>query len=83
MANLAAASRYRRSSSCCQTDRPNPKWSSSAEFLSAHPDLADILNPLMAALTTENLTELNSKVAVDRAKPEDVASDFLTENGLL
>ena len=37
----------------------------------------------MAALTTENLTELNSKVAVDRAKPEDVASDFLTENGLL
>ena len=55
----------------------------SAEFLSAHPDIADILNPLMAALTTENLTELNSKVAVDRAKPEDVASDFLTENGLL
>src|SRR6478735_3038294 len=32
----------------------------STEFLSAHPDIADILNPLMAALTTENLTELNS-----------------------
>jgi osmoprotectant transport system substrate-binding protein len=55
----------------------------STEFLSAHPDLADILEPLMAALTTENLTDLNSKVAVDRAKPEDVAKDFLTENGLL
>ena len=55
----------------------------STEFLTAHPDIADILNPLMAALTTENLTELNSKVAVDRAKPEDVAKDFLTENGLL
>jgi osmoprotectant transport system substrate-binding protein len=37
----------------------------------------------MAALTTEKLTELNGKVAVDRAKPEDVAHDFLTEAGLL
>ena len=55
----------------------------STEFLTAHPDIADLINPLMAALTTENLTELNSKVAVDRAKPEDVAKDFLTENGLL
>jgi len=55
----------------------------STEFLTAHPDIADILNPLMAALTTENLTDLNSKIAVDREKPEDVAKDFLTENGLL
>ena len=55
----------------------------STEFLTAHPDVADILNPLMAALTTENLTELNGRIAVDREKPEDVASDFLTENGLL
>ncbi len=55
----------------------------SSEFLSAHPDVADILNPLMAALTTENLTELNGRIAVDREKPEDVANDFLTENGLL
>ena len=55
----------------------------STEFLTAHPDVADILNPLMAALTTENLTELNGKIAVDREKPEDVAKEFLTENGLL
>jgi osmoprotectant transport system substrate-binding protein len=55
----------------------------STEFLAAHPDLADVLNPLMAALTTENLTELNGRISVDREKPEDVAADFLTENGLL
>ncbi|HCB05953.1 MAG TPA: hypothetical protein DEQ43_17190 [Nocardioides bacterium] len=55
----------------------------STEFLTAHPDIADILNPLMAALTTENLTELNGRVAVDREKPEDVAADFLSQNGLL
>ena len=55
----------------------------SAAFLTEHPDVADILNPLMAALTTENLTELNGRIAVDREKPEDVATDFLTEDGLL
>jgi osmoprotectant transport system substrate-binding protein len=37
----------------------------------------------MAALTTENLTELNGRVAVDRETPEDVARDFLIEQGLL
>src|SRR3954449_1698772 len=55
----------------------------STEFLDAHPDVADVLNGLMKALTTENLTELNSKIAVDRQKPEDVAKQFLTDNGLL
>ncbi|MDX6373885.1 MAG: osmoprotectant transport system substrate-binding protein [Nocardioidaceae bacterium] len=55
----------------------------STEFLSAHPDIAGILEPLMAALTTQNLTDLNSKIAVDRQKPEDVAKQFLTDNGLL
>ena len=55
----------------------------SDSFLAAHPDVADILNALMAALTTEKLTELNGRVAVDREKPEVVAKDFLTEAGLL
>jgi osmoprotectant transport system substrate-binding protein len=55
----------------------------STEFLGAHPDIAAILEPLMAALTTENLTELNGKLSVDRQKPADVATQFLTDNGLL
>ncbi len=55
----------------------------SSDFLDAHPDVADTLNGLMAALTTEKLTELNGRVAVDRDKPEDVAHDFLTEQGLV
>lgn len=55
----------------------------STEFLDAHPDIADVLNPLMAALTTEKLTELNGRMAVDREKAADVAHDFLTEAGLL
>jgi osmoprotectant transport system substrate-binding protein len=55
----------------------------SADFLADNPEVADILNPLMAALTTEGLTELNGRMAVDREKPEDVAADFLAEEGLL
>lgn len=55
----------------------------STEWLDANPDAEAILNDLMAALTTEKLTELNGQVSVDRAKPEDVAKDFLTSEGLL
>jgi osmoprotectant transport system substrate-binding protein len=55
----------------------------STEFLDANPEIAEVLEPLMSALTTENLTELNGRVAVDRETPEDVARDFLEEEGLL
>jgi osmoprotectant transport system substrate-binding protein len=55
----------------------------STEFLKAHPDVADPLNNLMAKLTTDALTQLNGQVAVDRAKPEDVAQQWLSDNGLL
>lgn len=55
----------------------------SKEFLDANPDVADILSELMVALTTENLTEMNGKVSVDRAQPADVAKEFLESEGLL
>ena len=53
------------------------------DFLEQHPEVADVLNPLMAALTTDKLTELNGRISVDREKPADVAADFLQEEGLL
>lgn len=55
----------------------------SEAFLTAHPDVADVLNPLMAALTTEKLTELNARISVNREKAEDVAADFLSSEGLI
>ncbi len=55
----------------------------SSEFLQENEDIQQPLNSLMAALTTENLTELNARVAVAREKPEDVARDFLIQQGLL
>jgi osmoprotectant transport system substrate-binding protein len=55
----------------------------STEFLDAHPDVAEPLNNLMAKLTTEALTQLNGQGAVDRQKPEEVAQQWLSDNGLL
>ncbi|HEY3014358.1 MAG TPA: ABC transporter substrate-binding protein [Nocardioides sp.] len=55
----------------------------SSEWIANHQDAADALNALMAALTTEKLTELNGQVTVDRAQPEDVAKSFLEDEGLI
>lgn len=55
----------------------------SSEFLQAHPDVADPLNELMSKLTTDDLTQLNAEVSVDRQKPEDVAQQWLSDAGLI
>jgi glycine betaine/choline ABC-type transport system substrate-binding protein len=41
------------------------------------------LNAISAALTTENVTELNGRVEIDGEDPVDVAADFLETEGLL
>jgi osmoprotectant transport system substrate-binding protein len=53
------------------------------DFLNEHPDVADVLNPLSEVLTTDDLTELNGRVALNRELPEDVAKDYLQQQGLL
>jgi osmoprotectant transport system substrate-binding protein len=55
----------------------------STAFLAQHQDLAAVLNPLMAALTTEKLTELNGRVAGVRGTPGDVGRAGREEAGLL
>ena len=55
----------------------------STDWLADHQDAGDALNALMAALTTEKLTELNGRISVDREQPEVVAKDFLTSEGLI
>jgi osmoprotectant transport system substrate-binding protein len=53
------------------------------EFLTAHPDITALLDPVSEALTTEDLAALNLKVDADREKPADVATEWLTEKGLI
>jgi len=52
-------------------------------FLGENGDVEDLLNGLMAEITTEDLVDLNGQVANERAKPEDVARDYLEEKELL
>ncbi|HLK94225.1 MAG TPA: ABC transporter substrate-binding protein [Nocardioidaceae bacterium] len=55
----------------------------SQEVLDANPDIADTLNALSDELTTDDLADLNVQVAIERQKPEDVAQQYLEDNGLL
>jgi osmoprotectant transport system substrate-binding protein len=55
----------------------------STDFLKKHADVKDVLDSLMAKLTTDDLTQLNGKVGNERQKPEDVAKQYLQDQGLL
>jgi len=46
------------------------------EVLSAHPDIAEIINKVSSALDTDTITALNAKVDVDQEEYEDVAKAF-------
>src|SRR3954453_17637803 len=54
-----------------------------SDFIDANPDLEDVFNQLSAALTTEDLADMNVQVDLERKKPEDVAQQFLEDKGLL
>lgn len=46
-------------------------------------EVRDLLNKVSEALTTENITELNARVEVDKEDPAAVAKDFLEEENLI
>lgn len=45
-------------------------------------EIADVINPISAALTPEGLIALNVQSTVDQKSPEDIAKAWLSENGL-
>jgi osmoprotectant transport system substrate-binding protein len=55
----------------------------SDDFLSEHPDVEQLLDDLMAALDNDTLGGLIAQVTVDRETPEDVADQFLSDQGLV
>jgi len=46
-------------------------------------DFAALINSISELITTEVLLDLNGRVEIDAENPEDVATAWLTENGLL
>lgn len=53
------------------------------ETLDANPAIAEILAPLTEKLDTETMQQLNAQVDVDGLDPDDVAEQWLQEEGLL
>jgi osmoprotectant transport system substrate-binding protein len=54
-----------------------------AETLEEYPEIADVIAEVSPLLTTEKMQELNAKADVDGEDPEDIAIDFLVEEGLI
>ncbi len=48
-----------------------------------HPEILEVLAPLAEILTTEQMAELNAQVSSEGLPPEQVARDFLTEEGFI
>jgi osmoprotectant transport system substrate-binding protein len=45
--------------------------------------IADVINPISAALTPEALVDLNVQSTVDQSSPKDIATKWLKDNGLI
>ena len=61
----------------------NPAITMRKDFAEAHPQVADVMAPISAALTNEEITELNRRVDVEGEEPADVARDWLVEKGFV
>jgi len=53
------------------------------EVLEAHPELKEVLNLLAGKIDDKTMQELNYQVDIEKRKPEDVAREFLTEQGFI
>ena len=51
--------------------------------LDKYPEIADVLAEVSPLLTTEEMQKLNAQADVDGDDPEDIATDWLTEQGLI
>jgi osmoprotectant transport system substrate-binding protein len=54
-----------------------------SDVLDENPDVEDILNQVSATLNVDNIRELNGRVDIGGEDPEDVAADFLAQQGLV
>ncbi|MBV6762677.1 glycine betaine ABC transporter substrate-binding protein [Rhodococcus opacus] len=61
----------------------NPAITMRKDFAEAHPQVADVMAPISAALSNEEITELNRRVDVEGEEPADVARDWLVQKGFV
>ncbi|OLR95185.1 glycine/betaine ABC transporter substrate-binding protein [Actinokineospora bangkokensis] len=53
------------------------------DFLREHPQVKDVLDPLVERLDNRTMQELSAKVDVEGADPVEVARDYLVEEGII
>jgi osmoprotectant transport system substrate-binding protein len=61
----------------------NPSLTMRAETLERYPDLKPLFEDIAGRLDTQTLRELSGEVLVDKRSPEDVAQDWMEEQGLI
>ncbi|MGW0175715.1 glycine betaine ABC transporter substrate-binding protein [Rhodococcus sp. NPDC003322] len=61
----------------------NPAITMREEFAREHPEIAEVMAPISAALTNEEISELNRQVDVDGREPADVARNWLADKGFV
>lgn len=62
----------------------NPALEVRKETYDEYGDQLDkVFGPIAEALDTKTMTQMNARVDVDGELPEDVAKDFLSENGFV
>ncbi|MGB7980184.1 MAG: glycine betaine ABC transporter substrate-binding protein [Candidatus Nanopelagicales bacterium] len=54
-----------------------------AEVMAAHPQIADVMAKVSPLLTTQEMQRLNARADVDGDEPEDIATDWLVEQGFI
>lgn len=54
-----------------------------SDVLDENPEVEDILNSVTGTLDVETIRELNGRVDIEQEDPEDVARDFLEQQGLI
>jgi osmoprotectant transport system substrate-binding protein len=53
------------------------------QTLSKNPAIANLMTPVAAKLTTDEITKLNKQVEIDKQNVNDVSRNWLTQNGFL
>ena len=54
-----------------------------SDVLDENPDMQEILNEVSATLDLETMQQLNARVGIEQEDQEDVAREFLQEQGIL
>lgn len=61
----------------------NPAITIRAEVADDYPELEEVFDPIAEALDDETLLSLNEQVSVDGAAPDEVAADWMREQGFI